>query len=108
MGADLSWAFPPGEPNPYQLEWDRLIEDIRNDNPHNEVDRGVMASVVTSMGRMAAHTGQVVTREQFLKSDHEFAPGVDKLTMDSEPPIKPDADGKYPVPEPGRKADREY
>ena len=36
----MVWAFPPHEPNPYQLEWDDLIAAIRNDKPYNEVKRG--------------------------------------------------------------------
>jgi hypothetical protein len=59
------------------------------------------------MGRMAAHTGQEITFDQMLNSDHEFAPGIDKLTADSPAPLQPDARGFYPVPEPGRKR-REY
>ena len=37
---------------------------------------------MTSMGRMAAHTGQIVTFDEMLNCEHEFAPDVDKLTMD--------------------------
>ncbi len=33
---DLAWAFPQPEPNPYQLEWDHLIDAIRQDGPFNE------------------------------------------------------------------------
>lgn len=105
---DLIWEFPQPEPNPYQLEWDHLMEAIREDKPHNEVKRGVEASLVTSMGRMAAHTGQVITYEQMLKHDHEFAPDVDKLTMDSPAPLQAGADGKYPIPQPGITTSREY
>ncbi len=65
------------------MEWNDLIAAIREDTPYNEVERGVMASAVTSMGRMAAHTGQEITLEQFMSQDHEFAPGIDNLTMDS-------------------------
>jgi hypothetical protein len=43
-----------------------------------------------------------------LNSPHEFAPDVDRLTMDGPAPLKLGADGKYPVPEPGIKKDREY
>ena len=39
---------------------------------------------------------------------HEFAPGLDTLTDDSPAPLQPGPDGKYPIPEPGRKKDREY
>lgn len=106
--ADMQWAFPQPEPNPYQLEWDDLVEAVRNDKPYNEVKRGATASLVTSMGRMAAHTGQIINYEDILNSDHEFAPDVDKLTMDSAAPLVADASGKYPVPEPGVKKTREY
>ena len=60
------------------------------------------------MGRMAAHTGKVITFEQILNLDHEFAPDVDKLTMDSPAPLLADAHGKYPVPQPGIVTTREY
>ena len=42
------------EQNPYQNEWNDLVDAIRGDKPYNEVKRGVEASLVTSMGRMAA------------------------------------------------------
>ena len=102
------WAFSQPEPNPYQLEWDDLIDAIRQDKPYNEVKRGAEASLVTSMGRMAAHTGQVITYDQMLNCDHEFAPDVDKLTMDSPAPLLAGPDGKYPVPQPGIVTKREY
>ncbi|MBP7935597.1 MAG: Gfo/Idh/MocA family oxidoreductase [Phycisphaerae bacterium] len=97
-----------GEGDPYQNEWDDLMDAIRNDKPYNETKRGVEASLVTSMGRMAAHTGQVITLEQILNSDHEFAPGLDKLTADSPAPLKAGPDGRYPVPQPGITKTREY
>ena len=110
---NLIWAFPQErkrslEPNPYDLEWEHLVEAIRNDTEFNEVERGVAASVTTSMGRMAAHTGQVITYDQMLNSEHVFAPGVENLTMASDSVLMPDADGFYPIPEPGIKKDREY
>lgn len=105
---DLVWAYPQPEPNPYQLEWEHLIDAIRNDKPHNEVKRGVEASVVTSMGRMAAHTGQVVTFDDMLNCPHEFAPGLDEWTMSSPAPIQAGPDGKYAVPLPGITQSREF
>jgi predicted dehydrogenase len=98
----------PGDRGPYQNEWDDLINAIRNDKPYNEAKRGVEASLVTSMGRKAAHTGKVITFEQMLNCKHEFAPDADKLTMDGPAPLVADAKGKYPVPQPGLLKDREY
>jgi hypothetical protein len=68
----------------------------------------VEASLVSSMGRMAAHTGQEITFDDMLNCEHEFAPNVDKLAMDSPAPVPCDKDGKYPVPMPGITKSREY
>jgi predicted dehydrogenase len=88
---------------PYQNEWDALIEAIRQDKPHNEVKRGVEASLVTSMGRASAHIGREITFDEMLNSEIEYAPGLDKLTKDSPAPVMPDKDGRYPQPQPGIK-----
>jgi hypothetical protein len=105
--ANLLWESKDRS-NPYQNEWDALIDAIRNDKPHNEVKRGVEASLVTSMGRMAAHTGQEITYDDMLNCEHEFAPGLDRLTRESPAPLQPGADGRYPVPQPGIKTKREW
>ncbi|RBP39143.1 hypothetical protein DES53_110167 [Roseimicrobium gellanilyticum] len=102
------WRAPSPEPNPYQTEWDDFLDAIRNNKPYNEMERGVKASLVTVMGRMAAHTGQIITYDQMLNCPYEFAPGVDKLTLDGPAPIHEDANGRYPVPLPGVNRDREY
>ena len=105
---DLVWAYPQPEKNPYVLEWFDLVDAIVNNKPYNEVPRGVAASLATSMGRMAAHTGQEITHEQMLNCPHEFAPNVAKLTPDGPAPVMPDKDGKYPVPTPGQNRETEY
>lgn len=105
---ELVWQYPPQEPNPYQLEWDHLFEAIRQNKPYNEARRGAEASLITAMGRMAAHTGRKITRDQMLNHEHEFAPEVDKLAMDSPAPLQLGPDGKYPVPQPGINIKREY
>jgi predicted dehydrogenase len=108
--ANMLWESktPPGEGSPYDNEWNDLLFAIRNDKPFNEVERGVQASLVSSLGRRAAHTGKEVTLQEMLNSDHEFAPGVDKLTMDSPAPLQAGPDGKYPIPQPGIVTTREY
>lgn len=106
--SEMTWAFPQPELNPYQLEWNDLIHAIREDLPYNEVKRGAEASLVTSMGRMAAHTGQIITFDDMLDCEHELGPDIDKLTLTSDSPLKPDDDGAYPVPLPGVNRKREY
>lgn len=106
--SELAWEYPQPEPNPYQLEWDNLMDSIRNDKPHNEAKRGAEASLVTAMGRYACHTGQVVTFDEFLNHEHEFAPDLDKLVLDGPAPLQAGPNGKYPVPAPGINRTREY
>jgi len=108
--ADLLWEskVKPEERDPYQNEWNDLVDAIRRDQPYNEAKRGAEASLVTSMGRMAAHTGQEITYDDILNSPHEFAPGLDKLTMDSPAPLQAGPDGRYPAPMPGITRRTEY
>jgi predicted dehydrogenase len=108
--SNMVWQseVPRDQQSPYQNEWNDLVDAIRGNQPYNEVKRGVEASLVTSMGRMAAHTGQEITYDEILNCEHEMAPGLDKLTMDSPAPLRANAEGRYPVPEPGIVKDREY
>ena len=51
------------------------------------------------MGRMATYTGKVIKLDDMLKINDSLVP--QNLTWDSEPPIKPDANGNYEIPIPG-------
>ena len=108
--SDMTWQSenPSGQGNPYQNEWNDLVDAIRNDKPYNEVKRGVEASLVSSLGRKAAHTAMEITFDEMLNSEEEYAPGVDKMTMDSPAPLQAGPDGKYPIPQPGIVTKREY
>jgi predicted dehydrogenase len=95
--------------NPYRKEWEELVMAIRQDKPYNEVKRGVEASLTASMGRMAAHTGQIITFDDMLNCKHEFAPDADKFVdMTSPAPLSYGSTGLYPIPQPGILTDREY
>ncbi len=72
------------------------------------MERGVQASLASSLGRLAAHTARETTLEELLNSKHEYASGADKWTMDSPAPLQAGPDGKYPVPQPGLIVHREY
>lgn len=110
MRSNMLWESkaPRGEEDPYQNEWNDLVDAIRNDKPYNEVKRGVEASLVTSLGRMAAHTGQEITYDDMLNCEHEMAPTVDQMTNTSPAPVVADANGRYPIPMPGITTKREY
>ncbi|HLX64211.1 MAG TPA: Gfo/Idh/MocA family oxidoreductase [Planctomycetota bacterium] len=98
----LAWEYIGGPYDPYQREHDLLFEAIRENKPYNETERCAQAALTGIMGRMAAESGQCVTREEALRSNLELAPGLDQLTLTSAAPINPDAAGKYPVAIPGK------
>ena len=50
---------------------------------------------------MAAESGKLVTWVEALKSQLEWAPGLDDYTWDSQPPVSADEQGNYPIAMPG-------
>ena len=88
------------DPNPYQVEHDRLFAAIRNKNEViADAENGAKATLSAIMGRMATYSGQVITWEQALNSPLNLVP--ENLTWNSAPPVLPDADGYYQIPTPG-------
>ena len=99
--SNLIWKYKGAPCNHYQHEHDLLFDAIRKDKPYNEAERSANAALVGIMGRMAAESGKLITREEALHSNLELAPGLDCLTMASPAPVNPDAKGQYPVAKPG-------
>jgi len=95
------WKYQGAPCNHYQVEHDLLFEAIRQDQPYNEAERCASAALVGIMGRMAAESGKLITWDEALHSNIELAPGLDRLTMQSPPPVQPDATGHYPIAMPG-------
>ncbi|HUT88826.1 MAG TPA: Gfo/Idh/MocA family oxidoreductase [Thermoguttaceae bacterium] len=98
---NLVWEFGRPDPNPYVVEWQLLLDAIRQDKPHNEARRAGEAEVAALMGRIATHTGKEVTWDQVMKSDFQFIEDIDHLTFDTPAPIHEGPDGIYPAPQPG-------
>jgi predicted dehydrogenase len=98
---NLVWEAPEEKYNPWDAEWNVLLENIRKDNPQNEAKRAALSNVADLMGRAAVHSGKMITWDEMMNSEFQFCPNIDKMDYDTEPPLKPDADGRYPVPVPG-------
>jgi hypothetical protein len=97
----LVWQRRDPDCNPYQAEWQLLLDSIRANTPHNEVRRACDASIAAIMGRAAAHTGQLVTWEQARDSTFQFVADIDGLTFETPAPIHDGPDGIYPAAQPG-------
>ncbi|WP_157637831.1 Gfo/Idh/MocA family protein [Flexithrix dorotheae] len=100
LSGNKIWKYRDKENlNPYQIEHDKLFEAIVNDTPINDTEFGAKSSLAAIMGRMACHSGQVVTWEDCLNSEVKLSP--DNMDWDTTAPILPDENGIYPVPKPG-------
>ena len=54
------------------------------------------------LGRMATYSGDEVSWEEATQSQLSLAPGLERYTLASTPPVVPDADGDYPIAVPGQ------
>lgn len=97
---NIDWRSP-AEVNPWQVEWNVLLDAIRTDRPHNEAQRAACADLASIMGRAAVHSGKVITWDEAMQSKFQFCPNVADLTADSPAPVHADAQGRYPAPIPG-------
>ncbi|MCL2622789.1 MAG: Gfo/Idh/MocA family oxidoreductase [Planctomycetaceae bacterium] len=86
----------------YQTEHDRLFKAIRDDQLWNEMDRGIDATFIPILGRMASDTGQKVTDEMAWSSTYECVKDVANMTFDTPAPVLPDENGNYAMPIPGQ------
>ncbi len=99
---NVAWRPPKETVNPWQAEWDVLLDAIRHDKPHNEVRRAALSNLGAIMGRAAVHMGRLITWDEAMASDFQFCADVDKLTVNSPAPVQADAQGRYPAPVPGK------
>jgi myo-inositol 2-dehydrogenase/D-chiro-inositol 1-dehydrogenase len=95
----ILWAWRGDEPNEYDVEHDVFFNSIINGDHINTTDYGAKSTLTTIMGRMAMHSGRIMTLDEVLQSEKSILP--EKFTWDAEMPDKPDHDGNYLVPKPG-------
>ncbi|MBT8235350.1 MAG: Gfo/Idh/MocA family oxidoreductase [Bacteroidia bacterium] len=88
------------DPNPYQVEHDRLFAAIRTKSELlADAENGAKATLTAIMGRMATYSGDIISWDQALNSNLQLVP--DDLNWDSIAPTLPDTDGNYKIPVPG-------
>ncbi len=98
---EVVWKYTENEPNPYHVEWQLLLDAVRQNKPHNEGRRAAEADLVALMGRTAVHTGKLITWEEMLKSKFQYVADIDHMTFETPAPIQAGPDGIYPCPLPG-------
>jgi predicted dehydrogenase len=88
------------ENNPYQAEHDELFAAVaKREYKFDDTEMGAKSTLTSIMGRMATYSGQVMEWDKVLASGISLMPA--KFAWDAEPPVKPDANGFYPIATPG-------
>lgn len=87
--------------NPYNIEHVELFKAIRSGNPLNSESYMARSTLMGIMGQLSCYTGKEVTWQQASVSDFYYAPKPEAVRADMEPPVKPNAEGIYPVFTPG-------
>ncbi len=103
LDGNIKYKYPNKwneDPNPYQVEHDKLFQSIRNNEVINDVEYGAKSTMTAIMGRMATYTGKKITWDQAINSKEMLVPN--NLTWNSTPPTLPDGNGKYLVAIPGK------
>ena len=90
-----------GDPDPYQTEHDLLQAAVRDNTPLNNAYYGAESTMTAVLGRMATYSGKEIKWDEAFNSKAQHMPNI--VTADTEPPVKPDAEGGYPVAIPGIK-----
>jgi len=88
------------ENNPYQTEHDELFAAIaKGEYKFADAENGAKSTMTSILGRLATYTGNVVEWDAALNSGFSLQPS--RYAWDADMPVKPDANGLYPVAVPG-------
>lgn len=88
------------DPNPYQVEHDKLFASIRNKEVISDGENAAKSTLTAIMGRMATYSGQMINWDEAMASEKMLMPK--EVTWESTPPTVPGEDGNYPIPTPGK------
>ncbi len=90
-----------GKGDGHQQEQHDLIETLMKGEIYNEADYGAKSTFTAILGREACYSGRVLKWDDLLAKGRDLCPGIDKYTLNSDPPAMKGPDGKYPVAVPG-------
>ncbi len=87
--------------NPYQQEHNELFAAIKAGTyEFDDVEMGANASMSAILGRMATYSGQLISWDEAMATDHRLT--KDLSSFNDEAPVLPDERGVYPIAVPGK------
>jgi hypothetical protein len=93
------WHYEGPKGSMYDIEHQELFAAIRSGKPINNGLYMARSTMLAILGRMVTYTGQAINWEDAINSTESLSPS--RYAWDANPPVMPDADGKYPVAMPG-------
>ena len=86
--------------NPYQVEHDELFAAVAaGQYKYADADNGARATMTAILGRLCTYSGKSIEWDEAMNSPVSLMPKT--FAWDANPPVMPDADGRYPVAIPG-------
>jgi len=93
------WRYEGPKPSMYDVEHKELFDAIRRGRTIHNGDYMFTSSMLGILAQMVCYTGQEITWEKALGSELSYA--LPRYAWDAEPPVKPDASGRYAAAMPG-------
>ncbi len=96
---ETKWRYKGKKVSMFDVEHQELFAAIRSGKPINNGLYMARSNMLSVLGRLVDYTGQAITWEDGLNSKEDLSPS--RYALDADPPIMPDADGRYPIAIPG-------
>ncbi len=96
---ETNWKYEGPKCNMYDAEHVALFASIRAGKPINNVRYMVGTTALALLGRAAGYTGKKITWDELVNSQEVTGPA--QVDWDTDPPVKPGDDGRYPCLIPG-------
>lgn len=97
---EKNWRWT-GQCDPYQIEHNKLFAAIRSGKAINSGEYMTRSTLTAIMGQLSCYSGKEITWDQIKASEFAYAPKPEDCCFTMEPPVRPGADGVYPVLKPG-------
>lgn len=98
---EQNWDYAGKPPNPYKREHQEFFAGIRAGKPLNSGAYMANSTMVAVLGQIVCYTGRQLGWKKAIASDFAFPP-AGNVDFNTEPPVKPAANGEYPLAIPGK------
>lgn len=92
---ETNWRYTGPKPNMYDVEHKELFEAIRSGRTINNSNYMGLSTLLAIVAQMACYSGELITWDEAMQSKRTFA--LEHYDWDVVPPVKPDANGRYPA-----------